>query len=66
MAMAAAARCEKGPWELLFLRVVLDGASLLTVALEAVGFGIDYFELERGLTVVKRRLADFFYGEPPL
>lgn len=44
MAMAAAARCEKGPWELLFFRVDLDGASLLTVALEAVGFEMDYFE----------------------
>ena len=44
MAMAAAARCENGPWELLFLRVALEGASLLTVALEAVGFEIDYFE----------------------
>ncbi len=38
MAKAAAARCEKGPCELLFLRGVLDGASLVTVALEAVGF----------------------------
>ena len=66
MAMAAAARCEKGPWELLFFRVDLDGASLLTVALEAVGFEMDYFECERGLTVVKRRLADFFCGVPPL
>jgi hypothetical protein len=44
MAMAAAARCEKGPWELLFFRVALEGASLLTVALEAVGFEMDYFE----------------------
>ena len=44
MAMAAAARCEKGPWELLFLRVDLEGASLLTEGLEAVGFEMGYFE----------------------
>ena len=45
MARAAAARCEKGPWELLFFKGVLDGASLVTVAaLDAVGFEMGYFE----------------------
>ena len=66
IAKAAAARCEKGPGELLFLSGVLDGKSLLAVALEAVGFEIGYFECERGLIVVNRRLADFFCGVPPL
>jgi hypothetical protein len=44
MATAAAARCEKGPYELLFFKGVFEEASLFAVVLEAVGFARGYFE----------------------
>ena len=67
MAAAAAARCEKGPWELDFFKGVLEDPSLLAPALVAVGLTIGCFECdELSEAVIVSRGAVFFWGVPPV